>query len=259
MQIMSLTLHIRQRTRRIFIYSVHHKVTEGNMVVKRLTGQYLNAEGVRQDGVFWRIVSQPELEHSDEYNNDRYAQDVVTMKDNKTQKRYSMNATSSNKVLDVLGENEANWLNALVEVELKNEKVFGKIQDTVYVKNVWPNGKHPTNVDFSKNPYAVVTAPPTTSAPVPATQGTTVNMTPAPTAPDKNDEIIKKNVEQIKVILLSLHNTIPQAKALTEVLNTGDLKSFWLSFENVAKTDKVIESFTGTMKTLLPVEAWTSK
>lgn len=245
------------RMHRRFISSVHYRVHEDKMVVQRLTGQYLNADGVRQYGVFWRIVSQPELEHSDEYGTDRYAQDVIAHVDNKTTKRYSMNATSSNKTLDVLGANEADWLNALVEVELKNEKVFGKMQDTVYVKNIWKNGAHPTNVDFTKNPYAVVAPAPATRAPIPQTQGTTVNIAPTPQPPTKQDEATKKNVEQIKTILLSLQTQIPQAKALLEILNTNDLKVFWQSFENIAKTDNVLNSFTGTVKSLLPTDAWT--
>jgi hypothetical protein len=236
------------------------------MVIQRLTGQYLNAEGVRQYGVFWRIVSQPTLEHSDDYDTDRYAQDVVNHSDGKTQKRYSMNATSSNKCLDVLGNNEGDWLNTLLEVELKNEKVFGKMQDTVYVKNIWKNGAHPTNVDFTKNPYAVVQPAPQSTTPIVGTPATTpapaptVNVTAQQTATEKQSaEHIKRNVEQIKTVLLTLVKANPSVTGLIAVLDTGDLKAFYTSFLNIAKNDAVLTSFDGLMKSLLPAEAWATK
>ena len=108
------------------------------MPVERIGGEWLSPDDV-EDGTVAVITQQPELVETKwtirpDSDEKKKAYRIQVRLPNGELKDTTLNKTSSNALLDVLGPNEDSWLNKKVVIEKRLQKVRGEDRYVLYFK-----------------------------------------------------------------------------------------------------------------------------
>ena len=83
-----------------------------------------------------KITSEAQLEHSEKYGNDRYVAECELFFDKKMTKseprKWTMNATSSDYLIEKLGDDTADWKGKLVELETVRTATPEGMRNVIY-------------------------------------------------------------------------------------------------------------------------------